>query len=201
MTAPTLQILGPTILTADGVYFDFENPSREAITLNAIARGLANTCRFAGQCSRFYSVAEHSVWVSRIVPEQYAIEGLLHDAAEAFIVDMPKPLKEMLPDYKAVEARIERAVFGCFGFVDLPAEIKRADRIMLSTEQRILMRNRDRWKWTDGFEPLDIELQCLPPDTAYHQFITRAQELGITVDQRNIDDQECRMSLSLGNRQ
>lgn len=172
-------ILGPTILTADGSYFHFERPSRETITINAIARGLANTCRFAGQCLRFYSVAEHSIWVSRLVPPELALEGLLHDAAEAFIGDMPKPLKEMLPDYKAVEKRIEQAVFGCFGFVDLPPEIKVADRIMLATEQRSVMRNNDRWKWADSVTPLDIELACLSPDHAYEAFLTRAEELGI----------------------
>ena len=172
-------IYSSTILTADGIYFDFENPAREAITINAIARGLANTCRFAGQCDRFYSVAEHSIWVSRIVPKALAIEGLLHDASEAFIGDMPKPLKERLPDYQAVEWRIDRAVLGRFGIGWLGPEIKLADRVMLATEQRLLMRNQDRWKWTDETTPLNIELECLAPEAAYQAFILRAAELGI----------------------
>lgn len=169
---------GVTILTADGVYFDFDNPAT-GVTLNTIARGLANTCRFGGQCDPFYSVAEHSVWVSRLVPEKYALAGLFHDAAEAFIGDMPRPLKEVLPDYQAVEARVEAAIFPLLGLpIELPNAVKRADVVMLATEQRALMNCRDHWKWTDKVTPLDIELACLDPQRAYEMFVTRARELG-----------------------
>lgn len=173
-------IHGPTILTADGIYFSFEQPDAGSpFTLNAIARGLANTCRFGGQCSRFYSVAEHSIWVSRLVPAELALAGLFHDAAEAFIGDMPKPLKEILPDYKAIEKRVEAGVFPALGLPStLPPAVKEADRIMLATEQRQIMSNRDRWRWTDMVEPLDIELECLSPHLAYDAFIARAIELG-----------------------
>jgi uncharacterized protein len=172
-------ISGPTILTADGVYFSYDHPG-EGITLNAIARGLANTCRFAGQCSRFYSVAEHSVWVSRIVPEEHALAGLFHDAAEAFICDMPKPLKEMLPDYKAVEARIEAVVFAALGLdAKLPSEVKHADRVMLATEQRQIMFNHDEWKWTADTPLQGVVIEGLLPQQAYEAFIVRAQELGM----------------------
>lgn len=165
----------PTILTTDGRYFDFTNPDPAAITLNAIARGLANTCRFGGQCRSFYSVAEHSIWVSRLVPPHLAVHGLLHDAAEAFIGDMPKPLKEMLPDYKRVEAQVEAVLFAQFGFISLPPEVKQIDRVMLATEQRQIMNNRDRWVVTD--EPAEIVLECLLPEQAYRAFMCRALEL------------------------
>lgn len=171
-------ISGPTILTADGVYFSYDFPIA-GITLNAIARGLSNTCRFAGQCSRFYSVAEHSVWVSRIVPREHALAGLFHDAAEAFICDMPKPLKEMLPDYKTVEARVEAAVFAALGLdATLPPEVKHADRVMLATEQRQIMFNHDEWKWTADTPAEGIVIEGLLPQQAYEAFIVRAQELG-----------------------
>lgn len=176
------------ILTADCTYFDLLDPAPSAFTLNNIATGLANTCRFGGQCSRFYSVAEHSIWVSRIVPEEHAVAGLFHDAAEAFIGDMPKPLKVMLPDYQAVEARVEAVMFPALGLpVKLPPEVKHADRVMLSTEQRQLMGNRDQWTWTQGFEPLDITLNCLSPAHARIAFFVRARELGFTVGRHNID--------------
>jgi hypothetical protein len=158
----------PTILTADGVYFDYTAPNVAAFTLNSIARGLANTCRFGGQCARFYSVAEHSIWVSRLVSEEHAIAGLFHDAAEAFITDVPKPLKELLPDYKAVEERVEAVLFPFLGVpLPLPAAVKAVDRVMLATEQRDLMKNRDEWKWTGQAQPLDISLACLSPEAAY----------------------------------
>lgn len=173
------RIIGPTILTADGEYFDFEAPDPALFTLHAIATGLANTCRFGGQCWPFYSVAEHSIWVSRIVPEEFALHALFHDAAEAFIVDMPKPLKEMLPDYKALERRFEAVLFPALGLpIDMPPEIKKADRVMLATEQRHLMKNNDDWKWTGSVEPLDIRLRCFTPNYAYVEFKARARELG-----------------------
>ena len=173
------RIIGPTILTADGTYFDYEAPDPALFTLNAIATGLANTCRFGGQCWPFYSVAEHSIMVSRIVSPELALHGLLHDAAEAFIVDMPKPAKEMLPDYRALEKRIEAVMFPAFGLsVEMPPEIKRADRIMLATEQRQLMKNRDDWEWTSGVEPLPLKLRCASPASARMAFIEEALRLG-----------------------
>jgi hypothetical protein len=176
-------IKGPTILTADGNYFDFERPDPNHVTIKSVARGLANTCRFAGQCARFYSVAEHSVLLSKMVSIRgNHIEriGLLHDAAEAFILDMPKPLKEMLPDYKAVESRVEEVVFSKFGFSNpLPAIIKDADRRMLATEQSQIMFNTDDWKWTHSVIPYPLKIECWPPDRAYHEFMLRAEELGI----------------------
>lgn len=180
MSNTTDMIDGATILTADGVYFDYLDPDPAKVTLNAVARGLANTCRFAGQCSPFYSVAEHSILVSLIVPNEFALAGLFHDAAEAFICDMPKPLKEILPDYKDVERRVETAVFFALGVPDpLPVEVKAADVVMLATEQSQLMRNHDRWKWTDKVTPLDLKLDCFSPEAAYHAFVHRARELGV----------------------
>lgn len=168
-----------TILTADGAYFDFLNPDPDVITLNAIARGLANTCRFAGQISMFYSVAEHSVYVSKLVPPELAVQGLLHDAPEAFIGDMPKPLKMLLPDYQRAEERVEDVLFRKFGFTALEPAIKHADKVMLKTEQYQLCRNRHAWKYTEGVDVADIEIECLLPEAAYLLFLNRAEELGI----------------------
>lgn len=172
-------INGPTILTFDGHYFSFAEPDPAHFTLRSIAQGLANTCRFGGQCYPFYSVAEHSVWVSRLVPEEFALAALFHDAAEAFIGDMPKPLKVLLPDYQEVERRIEEVLFPALGLpVKLPPEVEHADRVMLATEQQQLMRNKDRWEWTDGIEPANIQLRCFTPNYAYVFFKERARELG-----------------------
>lgn len=66
--------------------------------------------------------------------------------------------------------------------VKLPPEVKHADRVMLSTEQRQLMDNRDKWQWTQGFEPLDIRLQCLSPNMARMAFMQRAWDLGFDIE-------------------
>lgn len=172
------RIVGPTILLHSGNYFDFENVEGSDFTISDIARGLSHICRFAGQCDRFYSVAEHSVYVSRIVPPEYAMAGLMHDAAEAFMGDMAKPLKAMCPDYVALEKRVERDVLGRFGIsLPLHPSIKEADIVMLATEQAQIMKNRDDWEYTRGRAVADIAIQCLAPDDAMALFLARFEEL------------------------
>lgn len=173
------QIVGPTILLASGEYFDFEDPAGSMFNIGDIARGLSHICRFAGQSPRFYSVAEHSVHVSRVVPAEHALAGLLHDAAEAFVGDMAKPLKVMCPDYQAIEKRVEAAVLDRFG-ISLPLDrsIKEADIRMLATEQAQLMRNRDDWHYTRGRPVVEgLSIECLAPDDAFNLFVDRFEEL------------------------
>lgn len=178
MNETVRNIIGPTILLFGGTYFDYGAPETSAFTIDDIANGLAMTCRFAGQCYRHYSVAQHSVHVSHLVPQSDAYEGLMHDAAEAFVGDMAKPLKIMLPDYRSIEKRVEAAIFHRFNVLTpLPKSIKEADLRMLVTEQRQLMRNRDDWDYTRGHEPADIELPAWSPEEAKARFLARYAEL------------------------
>lgn len=186
MTIDTVRrIVGPTILLYSGRYFDFDDPEGSIFDIGDIARGLSHICRFAGQSPRFYSVAEHSVYVSEIVPAEHALAGLLHDAAEAFVGDMAKPLKVMCPDYQAIEKRVERAVLDRFG-VSLPLDpsIKDADIRMLATEQAQLMANRDDWDYTRGRPVVDgLRIVGLAPNDAFNLFIDRFEVLtGQSVD-------------------
>lgn len=176
MKAATIK--GPTILLYSGNYFSYENPHDSRWTLEDIAHGLALTCRFGGQARRYYSVAEHSVYVSQIVPPELAWDGLMHDAAEAFICDMPKPLKEILPDYKRVEKHVESAIAERYGLIDpMPREIKMADIQMLRAEQVQIMRNNDEWHWTFDVPEPDITIAAVGPDEAKAMFLARAYEL------------------------
>lgn len=172
------RIVGPTILLYGGTYFDLLDPEGSEFTIEDIARGLSHVCRFAGQCKRFYSVAQHSVYVSQIVPAEHALAGLMHDAPEAFIGDVTKPLKDLLPDYRAIEDRVELAVLARFGVsMPLHPSIKDADIIMLATEQRQLMHNRDDWNYTRGREPLDMTIEAMGPDEAFTFFMGRYRSL------------------------
>lgn len=171
----------PDILTVSGRYFDFTKPEECPVTVDEIAHALSHLCRFTGHTRKFYSVAQHSVLVSRIVPQQLALHGLLHDAAEALLGDVSAPLKRLLPDYKALERRVESAVLAQFGLAaDMPAAVKAADLILLATEQRDLMpAHSDRWEWEDigGIKPLPDSIIPWCPELAARRFLERFAEI------------------------
>ncbi|MGO4379664.1 metal-dependent phosphohydrolase [Pseudoduganella sp. RAF19] len=167
--------MSPEIFTQSGRYFSFTNPSESDFDIGDIAHALSNICRFTGHVREFYSVAQHSVLVSLAVPPKYAMAGLLHDATEAFIGDVASPLKAILPDYKAIEKRIEEAVLTRFG-VDplLPPEVKQADMVLLATERRDLMpEGAGYWPCLTGVTPLDFEIVPLTPEQAKAAFLKR----------------------------
>lgn len=173
----------PTILTNNGQYFDFENPEDYTFDIGVIAHALSNLCRFTGHTKYFYSVAQHSVYVSNLMPsgKNLKLAGLLHDAAEAFVGDVSAPLKHLLPDYKAIEKRVEAAIFNHFGLPPLLLdEVKQFDLCLLATEQRDLMSDAHssktvRWSWQDDLRvrPLPFKIAPYSPEAACQFFLNR----------------------------
>lgn len=164
-----------TLLTASGVYVDFLDPHASPLAIEDIAHGLAHCCRFAGQCREFYSVAQHSVLVARIVPPAHRLAALLHDASEAYLGDVTRPLKAFLGRYREIEDAMQSAILGRFGVADMPPTVKHADLVVLATERRDLMRAPApdrRWPVLDGIEPLEARIVPESPDVARRRFLT-----------------------------
>lgn len=134
MASPQLYA-GDAILTYSGHYLNVFDPDPEHISIEDIAHGLSHVPRFAGQTQKVINVAEHSINVCHMVEDEFALEALLHDASEAYLMDIPKPIKNRLPDYVAVEHRLMKAISDRFGIPHPNTEeVKRADKEALKAE-------------------------------------------------------------------
>jgi hypothetical protein len=182
--------MNPIIFTSAGKYFNLKHPMLSHIDINTIAHALSHICRFTGHTSEFYSVAQHSYHASFLVPTEYALEALLHDAAEAYIGDVATPLKNLLDDYAAIEKKVEQAVFAYFE-LSLPLSIftKQADQIMLATEKRdLLPPSPDDWFAGTGIEPTEQKIVPVSSNVAKRLFLERYTHLTrIDVDAEAIE--------------
>lgn len=165
-----------------GTLFDYNAPEKSDVQITDIAAPLSKICRFAGHIHGFYSVAQHAVNTSRIVPPEYAFTALMHDTAEAFTNDLPTPLKAAIPAFKALEERIEGAMAERFGFqYPLPPEVKYADLQMLAIEKHIIKRDYSHWSVLDGVDwehlAMRVDLGPMLPTEAYTAFLERYYEL------------------------
>lgn len=165
--------IGDWMQVAKGGRFYPLDPRPEEIHIEDIAAALAKLCRFGGHCREFYSVAEHSVRVSEYLQWLHAntsgaleprrllcLHGLLHDASEAYLVDLPRPIKRnaTFANYRITELNLSCRIFERFGLRsdDMPWAVHNADETLLVTEARDLMNPGD---WTSYS---DIEARALP---------------------------------------
>jgi hypothetical protein len=155
------------------------DPRPEEVDPADIAHALSLLCRYGGHVHSFYSVAEHCVLMSEAVAPENALAALLHDATEAYVVDVPRPLKPSLTNYKAIEAGVWRAIAARFTVSeDLPSEVEAADSRILLTERDALMPNATRPWYQDGrFVPLPVVIEGWGPDQAERRYLYRLEEL------------------------
>jgi hypothetical protein len=138
------------IQTVSGAKFYLLEPERNEYRIEDIAYALANKPRFASHCRPIVTVAQHSILMAETCEDKAT--ALMHDAAEAYLGDMPRPLKRLLPLFKELENKHLAQMAKVFGFTfPLPPEIKVADNRWLETERRAFLR-----------PPLDWELDCEP---------------------------------------
>lgn len=168
------------IQTLEGKKFDLLNPDPSVISMETLATVLSRKCRFGCHCTAFYSVAQHCVLTTRIVPQHLQLAALLHDAHEAYtgFGDVLRPAKQLAQsqgfDLKAIERRIDAAIAERFDFdVELfySPEIKKADDRMLATERRDFMRPCEH-DWVQLPEPLPKKIFPLTMIAAEHMFLT-----------------------------
>ena len=169
------------ISTYTGREFHVFKPVLEEIDINDIARALSMLCRFNGHVKKFYSVGQHSVLVSRLVNPEYALEGLLHDATEAYIGDLVRPLKIFMSEFVAAEKTLELAIAQKFNLnisEEVHLQIKKADNIALITEARDLVASKVIMsRFSPEIQPLKKKIRGLKPSDAEQKFLERYYEL------------------------
>ena len=176
---------GPFLQTVSGRRVNPFDPDPSQLDADDIARALANVCRFGGHSRVFYSVAQHSVIVSELVEQRGGdaddvFAALMHDASEAYLGDMPHPIKHrsaLGAAFREAEARLEEAIRERFKIKpDVPV-VKIVDRALLATERRAFSSEAWHWPELEDVEPLDLELTAWSPDEAAAEFARRYAEL------------------------
>ena len=161
-----------------GKYIDFIDPQPDQFNYEDIAYGLSRECRFNGQTAQYYSVAQHSVLASLLVPKEYGLAALIHDGSEAFMRDICSPLKALLPDYARLERVMQGVIHEYFGLPrELPADMKRAvkriDLLLTATERAQLMPDDARdWPGVPNIQ-LPIKIQPMNEKEAREYFMDR----------------------------
>lgn len=156
---------------------NYENPTVEMFDINDIAHSLSNICRFGGHIRKHYSVAQHSVMVSNLVPHHLALAALLHDASEAYLSDIVRPAKRMLPQYKDLELKIQGVIEERFAVTFDHEEIHIADNKALYAEALHFYGDVDDWG-LDGFEHY-ATITPLHAEHARLMFMCRFSELTV----------------------
>lgn len=165
------------IQTYSGNAFYPTDPKPEDVRIEDIAHALSLICRYTGHVKEFYSVAQHSVIASMYCKDK--MWALMHDAAEAYLADIARPIKHEMKKFVECENKLMDVIAVKFGLsLPMPEEVHVIDRILLATEKRDLMSpSKLIWSAIDGVEPLDKSIIPWTPERAEAEFMERFNEL------------------------
>lgn len=171
---------GHWMQTYTGVPYWPLDPSPLDVNIRDIAHALSMLCRYTGHVRKFYSVAEHSVLMSYMVPEQHAFQALMHDATEAYVGDVGRPLKRSLDEYGPIEERNWWAICEKFGMeYQLHPDVKQADNDILLNEADALMGTPPLpWNVPNAVKRGGIVITGWYPEMAEIMFLDRFTDLG-----------------------
>lgn len=170
---------GDWMQTYTGRAFYPLDPRTDEIDPVDIAHALSLLCRYGGHVQVFYSVAEHCVLMSEAVPPECALWALLHDATEAYVGDMIRPLKHAMPAYREAEDRLMAAICDRFGLSpNCPGEVKEADNRILRDERDALMAAPPLpWYSIEDVPALGVQIGGWEPECAERRYLDRLYEL------------------------
>ena len=162
------------IETYTGRFVDTQQPDPSTICVEDIAHALSQTCRYGGHCGKYFSVAEHSVFVSRRLEQKghsasWQLAGLHHDDAEAYLGDIPRPMKPLLGDaYEGLTVRMDEAIVAALGLpfsatrFHEPA-VKLTDSWALFIEARHLLPSGGKSWSSDMYQRRDLAPRMVTP--------------------------------------
>lgn len=184
---------GPWIATSLGGMWSIAHPAERDVFIDDIAAGSARNCRYAGQLRdevEFFSVAEHAIvmtyWAIEngyVIYLEDALAILLHDASEAYFGDMPTPLKQLLPEFRAIEDMAQDVIISAFGLTkentlitkktikEIDNRIRVDERPRLIAEPAMSAGHNITWDSGEPMQPLDVTLQCMAPTQARLAFL------------------------------
>lgn len=167
---------GNLITTFTGRTINVFEPRPDDICIEDIAHALAHQCRYGGHTRRFYSVAEHCCILAGVAPPYLKLIALMHDAAEAYLVDVPRPIKKQLLVYYDIEAVLEQAIAKRFGLVHPwhHAVMALDDRILEDEKQ---LRAAPAEGFGYSFQALDVTIESLEPAIAERRFLDTFERL------------------------
>jgi len=167
------------ILTYSGTRFELIMPTGAMVKPQDIAHALARLCRFNGHTREHYSVAQHSLLVAELVPAEHKLQALLHDATEAYVGDMTRPLKQLMPEFQYAERRVWLAICEAFHIEpELHPSIHHADMLALGMERRDLMpAHPEPWECLAGLELPAQTITPWPAEKARYAYFQQLMEL------------------------